>query len=236
MAALDAKKLPSTHQLIQFIEWLDNAGFTTTVPAAILTPQGQILADRVHEILHAYKQFIKNKNSDDIIQQAIWHLTEGDFSNPNITVPETSSTAADIQSVRDALRAVLSILWSSISSESSSLVTDFASFTRLSLADAAELFEASASVAKKNLREIERGVQKGKRTPITGRDKDRVIKEEADIKLKWEHSMDTVKGAGDTVIDATRSAATTVKEKADNTKSRIYEAFLKVFSFIRLYI
>ena len=65
--------------------------------------------------------------------------------------------------------------------------------------------------------------------PITGRSKDRVKEEQADVKLKWEHSIDTIKGAGDTVIDATRSATTTVKEKTESTKSRVYDAFLRVF-------
>jgi hypothetical protein len=228
LAALDATKLPSTQQLIQFIDWLDKVGIISVATGDHLTSQGRVLADRVREILDAYKQLISNKNADDILQEAIWHLTEGDYQP--IVTPETSATA-DIQSIRAALRAVLSILWSSITSESSSLITDFASFTRLSLADAAELVESGAGAAKKSLREIERGVQKGKRMPITGRSKERVMEEEADIKLKWEHSMDTVKGAGDTVIDATRSATATVKEKTDTMKARIYNAFLKVFFF-----
>jgi Family of unknown function (DUF5923) len=226
LAALDSAKLPSTQQLINFIDWLNNLAFSS-LENANLTSQGRILAHRLREILEAYKRLISNKNADNLLQEAIWHLTEGDCK-PTVAVPEASATA-DIQSIRTALRALLSIVWSSISSESSSLLTDFASFTRLSLADAAELFEAGASLAKKNLREIERGVQKGKRMPITGRSKDRVMEEQADVKLKWEHGMDTVKGVGDTVIDATRSTAATVKEKADTTKTRIYDAFLRVF-------
>jgi Family of unknown function (DUF5923) len=229
LAALGSGKLPCTQQIIHLIDFLNNLVFSSTLN---LTSQGRFLADSLREILDGYNRLITNKNIDNLVQDAIWHLTEGDYKQ-SLNVPEASATAAsDIQSIRDALSALLSILSSSISSESSSLLTDFASFTRLSLADAAELFEAGAALAKKNLREIERGVQHGKRMPITGRSKDRVIAEQADVKLKWEHSVDTVKDAGDTVIDATRSAASTVKEKVDTTKNRLYDAFVKVISLL----
>jgi hypothetical protein len=166
-------------------------------------------------------------------------LTEGDYKHTTTTAGPSkeevvADAKADIQALRAALRALLSVLWTAFFSESSSLLTDFASFTRLSLADAAELVETSARAAKQSLREIETGVQKGKRTPITGRSKDRVKEEEADIKLKWEHGIDTVKGAGDTVIDATRTVTSTVKERADSTKSRVREAFLNVFPSFQL--
>ena len=61
LAAIDAGKLPSTNQITAFILWLDNVGITS-VPAANLTSQGRILADRIREILDAYKQLLSNKN------------------------------------------------------------------------------------------------------------------------------------------------------------------------------
>jgi hypothetical protein len=61
LAALDGCKLPSTQQLAQFIDWLDDVGITS-VASDNLTLQGRVLAARVREILDAYKQLILNKN------------------------------------------------------------------------------------------------------------------------------------------------------------------------------
>ena len=123
---------------------------------------------------------------------------------------------------------LMSIAWSSISSESGSLLNEFASFTRLSLADAAELIEATASSAKESLCETEQGVQKDQRTAITGREKQQVEAEQKDVKVKWEHGVDTVKVAGDTVIDTSRSISATVQEQAEKMKNRARDAYLKV--------
>ena len=61
LAAIDAGKLPSTVQFNAFILWLHDIGITS-VPAANLTSQGRILADRIRDILEAYKLLLSNKN------------------------------------------------------------------------------------------------------------------------------------------------------------------------------
>ncbi|KAG6850361.1 hypothetical protein H0H93_014315 [Arthromyces matolae] len=224
LAAIDAGKLPSTQQLNQFIAWLDNVGIASIQPEN-LSSQGRVLAKRVREILDAYKKLAINKNGDNILQEAIWHLTQGDLETTSI---DTDQASADLKALRKALRTLLSIFWTSLSSESGSLITDFASFTRLSLADAAEIIETSAASAKETLRDIEQAVQKGERTSILGRDKKRVEQESGDIKVQWEHGMDAVKGAGDSVIDATRDVSSSVKEKSQQTSNRLQAAYLKI--------
>ncbi|KAG6889628.1 hypothetical protein C0992_004584 [Termitomyces sp. T32_za158] len=227
LAALDAGKLPSTQQLNQFIDWLDHVGIASIEPSSStnLSSQGRLLAKRVRQVLDAYKKLGANKNGDNILQEAVWHLTQGDLETTGI---DSDQAKADLAALRKALRTLLSIVWTSLSSESGSLVTDFASFTRLSLADAAELIESSAASAKESLRNIEQGVQKGERTTITGRDKKRVEEESGDVKVQWEHGMDAVKGAGDSVIDASRNVSSSVKEASDRTTNRVHDAYLKI--------
>lgn len=244
LAALDAGKLPSTQQLNQFIDWLDHVGIASIEPMSStnLSSQGRLLAKRVRQVLEAYKKLGTNKNGefslalfrcfsfsagDNILQEAIWHLTQGDLETSGI---DSDQAKADLAALRQALRTLLSIIWTSLSSESGSLITDFASFTRLSLADAAELIESSAASAKESLRNIEQGVQKGERTSITGRDKKRVEDEAEDVKVQWEHGMDAVKGAGDSVIDASRNVSSSVKEVSERTSNRVHDAYLKVRS------
>ncbi|KAG6916006.1 hypothetical protein DXG01_008858 [Tephrocybe rancida] len=227
LAALDAGKLPSTQQLNQSIDWLDKVGIASIEPSSSgnLSSQGRLLAKRVRQVLDAHKKLGSNKNGDNILQEAIWHLTQGDLETSGI---DTDQVTADLNAIRTSLRNLLSIIWSSLSSESGSLINDFASFTRLSLADAAELIETSAGTAKQSLRDIEQGVQKGDRTNITGRDKKRVEEESGDVKAQWEHGMDAVKGAGDSVIDAGRSASSSIKDTSEKTSNRVQEAYLKV--------
>jgi hypothetical protein len=65
-AALDAGKLPSTQQVNQFIDWLDKVGITSVEPASSghLSSQGRLLANRVRDVLDAYKQLGLNKNGE----------------------------------------------------------------------------------------------------------------------------------------------------------------------------
>lgn len=232
LGALDAGKLPSTQQFTQFIDWLNKVAIPSIEPSSSgnLSSQGRLLATRLRDVLNAYKQLAMNKNGDNILQDAIFHLSQGDLTM-NAAV-DTDAASADIASLGSSLRALLSILWSSLSSETGSLINDFASFTRLSLADAAELIETSAGSAKESLREIEEGVQKGERTNITGREKERVEAEEGDAKVQWDHGMDAVKGAGDTIIDASRNVSASVQDKTDRTSARIHDAYLKVTNIL----
>ncbi|KAH0580320.1 hypothetical protein J132_11333 [Termitomyces sp. J132] len=227
LAALDAGKLPSTQQLNDIINWLDHVGIASIESSSSehLSSQGRLLSKRVREVLDAHKKLGLNKNGDNILQEAIWHLTQGDLETTGI---DSDEVKADLTALRKALRTLLSIIWTSLSSESGSTISDFASFTRLSLADAAELVETSAASAKESLRAIEQDVQKGRRTSISGRDKKRVEEEAGDVKVRWEHGMDAVKGTGDSLIDAGRSVSSSVQEASAKTTNRVHDAYLKI--------
>jgi gas vesicle protein len=96
------------------------------------------------------------------------------------------------------------------------------------MADAAEFIEGQAGSAKESLRQVDEEVQAGKRDTL-GRDKER-LEQEKDVKVAWQHGMDTIKDAGTTVIGASQTASSTVQEKADQTSSRIQEILNKVCS------
>jgi hypothetical protein len=60
-AAVEAGKLPSHQQVYDFFEWFKK----DILPQAegSLSQQGQLLADRLRDILTAYQQLVEHKNS-----------------------------------------------------------------------------------------------------------------------------------------------------------------------------
>jgi hypothetical protein len=110
--------------------------------------------------------------------------------------------------------------------EGSSIIQELLSILRLSLADAAEALEGKAGAAKDTLRSVEKGVQEGERDSL-GRSKQR-LEEEKDPKVAWQHGMETVTGAGTTVIGATQAAGASLQETAEKTSSRLEDALNKV--------
>ena len=132
----------------------------------------------------------------------------------------------DVNAIRSAIRNLLSIVWSSVSSEGTSLFQDILSFLRLSIADAAELVQEHAGRAKESLRSVDKEVQEGQRDPL-GRDKKR-LEEEKDTKVAWQHGMDTVKDAGTSVIGASQATSAVAQDKSSKASSRLQEAFYKV--------
>lgn len=168
---------------------------------------------------------------DDLIQEVLWHLSQGDIAaSVDVSAPDApmdvDEATNDVKAVQKALRGLVQIVWSSLTAESSELFSDFSSFARLSLADAAELLEEQASRTKTSLRETEDEVKQGKRDVI-GRDKER-LKEEEDVKVQFEHGMDTLKGVGVTAIGTGQEASAKAEEIASNTSSRLQAAFDKV--------
>lgn len=164
--------------------------------------------------------------ADNIFQEAIWHLTEGDLTVTPKAEAKKDQALEDITAIRKSLRTLLTTLWSSATSEGSSLFQDLFSVLRLSLADAAGIIEGQAGAAKDSLLNIEDEVQSGKRDTI-GRDKQR-MEEEKDPKVAWQHGMDTVKNAGTSVIGVTQETTAKLEEKADKVSTRLQDAFYKV--------
>ncbi|KAK0490636.1 hypothetical protein IW261DRAFT_1547004 [Armillaria novae-zelandiae] len=228
LAALNAGKLPSQHQLNSYNDWIKANALAHMEPGQ-LSAQGMVMVRHVGNVLEAYKTLGSNKNNDDLLQEAIWHLTEGDIvaAAPSDAV-DKDEAAEDVEKIRKALRKLLHIAWSSISSEGSFVVRDFASFARSSLADAAAMVEDQAARAKDSLREVEQEVQEGKRDAL-GRDKERMEEEEKDVKVQFEHTMDSLKDTGSTVIGAGQDAKAKAEELADRAGDRLKNTFQKIY-------
>ncbi|KAJ3868020.1 hypothetical protein EV359DRAFT_33186 [Lentinula novae-zelandiae] len=225
LAAFDAGKLPSHHQVVNFLEWLKK----DIISDGAFSTQGRIVVQRLRDVATAYQLLGEHKNKDNLLQEAIWHLSQGDISDTSVDVdikPNTDEAVKDAQDARESIRTILSIIWSGLSSESSSLFEDFTSFARLSLADAAEVVEKQASRAKGSLREVDEEVQSGKRDML-GRDKER-LKQEEDIQVAFEHGMDTVKGAGSSVIGAGQQSVAKASDLSDRTSAKLHNAFYKM--------
>ena len=153
-------------------------------------------------------------------------MTEGDLTVTSEAESDKDKAIEDLNAVRSSLRSLLSTVWSSVSSEGTSIFDDLLSIIRLSLADAAEIIEGQAGSTKESLRTIDAEVHEGTRDTL-GRDKKR-LEEERDTKVAWQHGMDTVKDAGASVIDTAQGISAGAQDKADKTTSRLQEAFYKV--------
>ena len=147
---------------------------------------------------------------------------------------EKDQAIADVNAIRSVIRNLLCIVWSSVSTEGSSLFQDLLSVLRLSIADAAELVQDQAGRAKESLRTVDKEVQQGQRDSL-GRDKKR-LEEERDTKVAWQHGMDTVKDAGTTVIGTTQETSAAAQEKSSKASSRLQEAFYKVSVFKSIHL
>ncbi|KAJ7629413.1 hypothetical protein DFH06DRAFT_1225627 [Mycena polygramma] len=220
-AALDAGKFPSTVQLNALIDWLTHVAVQPSEEN--LSGQGRVLANDVRGILDSYRALNSNKNQDSLLQEALWHLTEADVNTPvdsaGGVVGDKEEVSSDIEAVRSSLRTILSIVWNNIISDGGFIAGDFASFIRLTLADAAEVVQDQAGRTKDTLRDIEQGVQEGERDAL-GRDKKGLDEQKLeDPRIAFEHKMDTVKDAGSAVIGAHQSA----KAKTENISENISE-------------
>ncbi|KAJ7119508.1 hypothetical protein C8R44DRAFT_982225 [Mycena epipterygia] len=231
-AALDAGKLPSSEQINSFIDWLTKSAIPAVQPSGDtlsgLSGPGRVLAQDLGNVLNAYKTLNSNKNKDNLLQEAVWHLSQGDVNTTvdSSDVVDKKEVSSDADAVRNSLRTILSIVWQSLSSEGNFLLNDFASFSRLALADAAEAVQNQAGLAKESLRDIEQGVQDGKRDNL-GRDKKR-LEEEEDVRVAFEHGMDTLKDAGSGVIGAGQTAKDKTEDISDRTTARLQGAYYKV--------
>ncbi|KAF8645354.1 hypothetical protein AX16_007857 [Volvariella volvacea WC 439] len=228
LAAFEAGKLPSTQQLTDFIDFVNNSIIThEPLPTSTLSAQGRLLAEDTRRILQAYKVLGCNKNGDNILQEAVWHLNQGDLpATTTELVSDKDAALEDIKTLRLSLRTLLSIVWSSTSAEGVALTYDFFSFIRLALANVAELVETQAARAKQTLREVEEQVKEGQRDYL-GRDRKR-LEQEQTLKIQFEQNMDTVKRVGAAAIEAGQEVSTTVHGTTERTISRLQEAFYKI--------
>lgn len=152
---------------------------------------------------------------------------------------DTDEAAADLRSFRSAIRTLLHIIWINLSDEGSVLLDDFASFTRLAMADFAGAIESQAAYAKETLREFDTEVQHGERNNLGRRKKTpKEIEEEheEDAKARFERTMDTAKDVGSKAIGVGQEVKATTEDVASRAKARVQEAYYKVCSCFSLFM
>ncbi|EIW84439.1 hypothetical protein CONPUDRAFT_135878 [Coniophora puteana RWD-64-598 SS2] len=228
VAALDAGKMPTQKQINQMFDWiLDNmfSGLESS-DAGKLSEPGKILAEGIRDILQAYKQLGTSKNGDNKVQDVLWHLSGSNFSDTSMRQMDTSDASRDAEALRSALRTVLNVAWTSVSGEGQYLFADFASFSRLAMADFAEVIESSASHAKESLRDIDQEVQEGERDTLGRKKRSREEEERMqDPKVQFESAMDVVKDTGSAAIGTGQKVSESTKETARAATNRLEEAY-----------
>ncbi|KAG1725498.1 uncharacterized protein EDB91DRAFT_1062179 [Suillus paluster] len=230
IAALDAGKLPTQKQVDAAIEWtLEHIVASFESPdSGKLSESGKVLARGVQDLLLAYKKLGDNKNYDDLVQEVLWHLSEGDYAETHVEAMDTDEASADLQALRSAIRTLLRIIWTNVSGEGSVLLNDFASFARLAMADLAEAIESGAAYAKEGLREFDTEVQQGDRDNLGRKQKspeELQREQEEDAKTKFEKAMDTAKDTGSKVIGVGQEVKASAEDIAERTRTRLQETY-----------
>ncbi|KAG2049341.1 hypothetical protein BDR06DRAFT_961710 [Suillus hirtellus] len=233
IAALDAGKLPTQKQVDTAIDWtLQNIITSVESPdAGKISESGEVLARGIQDLLIAYKKLGDNKNYDNLLQQVLWHLSEGDFADMRVEAIDTDKASADLQSIRSTIRALLHILWTNVSDEATVLLNDFASFARLAMADLAGDIETGAVYTKESLRELDTGVRQGERDNLGRKRKtpEEIERErEQDIKAKFENTMDAAKETGSKAIGVGQEVKASAEEAAERTRIRLQQTYYNI--------
>ncbi|KAI0260070.1 hypothetical protein BC834DRAFT_942513 [Gloeopeniophorella convolvens] len=230
VAALNAGKQPSQSQTNAWVEkFLQSPLFQVEKSAGEgeLSQNGQKLARDLRGVLEAYKAYGARKNSENLVQEALWHLNQADLSSSSLDIDvsiDSEEASNDYRAVATSLRTSLQIFWDSAATEGSGVFSDFASFTRLSLADAADAVSEKAGDAAQKLRHVEDEVQSGDRDSIGIPEKAKEQWRNADARETFETSMDTAKVGGSAAIGAAQSAGGKAAELKDRSRTRLQAA------------
>ncbi|KAI9449050.1 hypothetical protein BJY52DRAFT_1127035 [Lactarius psammicola] len=234
IAALRAGKQPSqsqTNALINELLQSELLQVEKTAGGGELSPNGKKLAQDLRGILEAYKTYGNHKNRDDMVQEALFHLSQADISATSLDVDvlmDSREASNDYQAAASSLRTSLQIFWDNATTEGCGVFSDFASFTRLSLADAAELVGERATQAAESLRKVEGEVQAGERDSVGIKEKTKAEWKTADTREVFEKSMDTAKVAGSETIGAAQFVGDKTTEVKDRSQTRLKAAILTI--------
>jgi hypothetical protein len=130
----------------------------------------------------------------------------------------------DYQALVVSLRTSLEIFWNNAATEGFGVLSDFASFTRLSLADTAELVAEKSSKTAEKLRGVEGEVQSGERDTVGIKEQTKKVLERADTREIFEKSMDTAKDYGSVAIGVAQSAGRKTSELTGRSRTRLHTA------------
>ena len=126
------------------------------------------------------------------------------------------------------LRTFLQIFRDSAATEGFGVFSDFASFTRLSLADVAELVAEKSTKTASKLRDVEGEVQSGERDAVGTKEQTKEELKRADVREVFEKSMDTAKDAGSAAIGVAQSASHKTTDLTDRSRTRLDAAISTV--------
>lgn len=173
--------------------------------------------------MRAVFNFLADKN---ILQKAIWHLGQADIAASlfDTDVPGLKEASSDYRAIVASLRTSLQIFRDSAVTEGFGVFSDFASFTRLSFADAADFVSEMSNKAAEKLRGVENQVQSGERDSVGIKKQTKEEFETADAREMFEKSMDTVKDAGSATIGAAQAAGDKTADLTDRSRTRLQAA------------
>lgn len=231
-AAFSAGKLPTTAQTNAWIDALlssklleleDKIDASPAPPE--LSEDGKQLVRDLRELCECYKQIGSWKNGDDVLQQAMWDLSGAQVEMEE--GEEGTEAERDAKKFGSALRGLAGSIITHLGSEGGDLFADFASFSRGTMADVAEMVEAGAGAVKDSLRQTEEEVQAGDRDAL-GRAKGKEDDEDMDARQKFEKGMDQAKEAGSKTIGVAQDASAKAQELGNNTSQRMDDALWRV--------
>lgn len=137
---------------------------------------------------------------------------------------DSKEVSSDYRAIVTSLRTSLQIFWDSAVMEGFGVFSDFASFTRLSFADAAEFVAEKSNIAAEKLRGVESEVQSGERDSVGIKKQTKEEYERADARKMFEKSMDTAKDTGSATIGAAQAAGQKTSDLADRSRTRLHDA------------
>jgi hypothetical protein len=161
---------------------------------------------------------------ENLAQNATWNLSQADIaaSSLDITIPiDSKEASSDYQAIVSLLRTFLQIFRDSAATEGFGVFSDLASFTRLSLADVAELVAEKSTKTAGKLRNVEGEVQSGERDAVGIKERTKEEWERADVREVFEKSMDTAKDAGSAAIGVAQSASHKTTDLTDRSRTRL---------------
>jgi hypothetical protein len=141
---------------------------------------------------------------------------------------DSGELSNDYQAITSTLRTSLQIFWDSAVTEGSGVFSDFASFTRLSLADAAEVVGEKSSQVAQKLFKVEDEVQSGERDSVGIQQQTKENWKKADAREAFEKGMDVAKDAGSAAIGSAQSATNKTAELTNRSRTRLQAAVLMV--------
>jgi hypothetical protein len=120
------------------------------------------------------------------------------------------------------------MIWDNVSAEGFGVFSDFASFIRLSFADAAELVSEKSTKVAEKLRDVEGEVQSGERDTVGIKEQTKEEMKRADVREVFEKSMDTVKDTGSAAIGAAQFTGHKTTDMKDRSRTRLHGAVATV--------